>query len=216
VAAEAEKLNAKLAELDDILKSAARFLPPDLRAAVFAAPKNPIVERFGGARPQCKWGPVVFEILSGRGAGMTTTELRAALQLTPLADDLVSAPNGLYNALTKLVKKGELLRIGQYYCLPGQEPGGLAQSKTARLTAFVWDLLEQHPRGITSREIADTMRGTEHEDYLKSSPSIIYNVLSKFTVQGKATKEGRIYSIADRDRSVADEPSLFRPRVVRG
>jgi len=229
IKAERDVVAAQVETLSEKLKESARFLPINMRAALFATTDNSQRTR--------KWAPTLIRILSEANRGMTTAELKQALQLTPLADDVGVYGNALYNALRKMIHRGEIEKTGEYYGLPGKDAppaqrqlvGGL---KVGSMAFEIMGILKRHPNGLTSKDIVTELQATDQAGRLKSSPSMVYNVLARFLAQQKLMRKDGIFRLAKPNEppgAVAQDGSetgsrgavtpleLFpKPRVVSG
>lgn len=147
--------------------------------------------------------------LTTRNAGKPLSPrdlIKAALD-SPLKDRVRRNTNTIYNAISRLVDRGELLRLGTLVIDPdvevhlraiGQNPLSLLplSEKLKGAPAVVHELLLRHPQGVVARELMDEMRAHAHlKEKLTRNPQYGYTVLSRMVQRGQLAREGSLYKL---------------------
>lgn len=194
-------------------------LDAKLNALRLILPDGVVNELFGrvGPRPETrshteggrtrKWAPAVFRMLEEAGHGLTTADIRKRLEGTELAEQVGPYGNALYNALSKMVAKRELIKDGEHYCLPRQgKPEGAANNQRgADYQAAILAALVREPLG--SGDIITALRSSPVADRIGKSASYVYTVLSRMAAAGEINKEGALYSLPHKE----NEPPYGHP-----
>lgn len=192
----------ELSHLVAFLKAAGRadWIPDNLIIVSAAANQRAVLP--GKARAEHgTWTSEIRHILDKAPNGMTFEHIKLALEETPLADRLTSNPNGFYNGVSILEKRGEAakykgrvftvplldafkerVRAGEIEDLSGKE-GAITVSEAAV------ELINQHPNGIKARDLTEALVRA------KAAPSAgsVYNVLSKLATRGRVRRSEGVY-----------------------
>jgi hypothetical protein len=200
---------ARVRALDAKLDAIRLWLPDTLAARVFPPETSDEGDGLTSERKR-KWAPTVMGILRESTHGLTTADIRARLVDTPLFDQAGRYGNALYNALSKMVAKGDLLKDGEYYCLPGQSRPENAPKRPASQGGYEQAIKEVLGKtgGLKSGDIIGALRQTEFGSGLGKSTGYFYSVLNKMLATGALQKEGRMYSLPPE----ANEPSDGDPQ----
>lgn len=220
VAREYEALGHRLDRLNKQVDALALFLPVHVHERLFE------VAHEGGR--QRKWAPTIFRILEDAGHGLTSGEIKDGLKGTDLEGEIGPHGNSLYNALSKIVSKGELSKINHYYCLPGQKPPEHAvnQSSSTQVELDVIQVLRSKSEGVRSMEIVQTILRTQMPSAsgMRKSTGGFYKALALLVAAGKVVKQGRLYMLPKNENEPSDAPPSNgsdagsedgRPRTLR-
>ncbi|WP_331308827.1 hypothetical protein [Methylobacterium oryzae] len=200
VAREYEALGQRLDRLNKQVEALALFLPAHVHERLF----EPTQE---GGRPR-KWAPVIFRMLEDAGHGLTTSDIKEGLKGTDLETEIGPHGNSLYNALSKMTLKGELLRERSYYCLPGQQPPANASGRPGarQIDLDVVRVLSSKPSGLKSMEIVQEILRAQmpSSSGMQKSTGGFYKALSLLVAAGKVTKQGHLYKLPHHENEPSD------------
>lgn len=195
VAREHEALGKQLEALNAKLSAAALFMPPEMQAAL-AADGGGEDDASGGGHVR-KWAPVLLGFLRESEHGLTTADIKEKLEGHPLEQDIGAYGGALYNALRKMVSKGELKKDGDYYCLSWQTrpPDAAVHERGVMRPTILQVIADQGP--IKSADIVKYIM--DHDlapaHGMKRSTGAFFKALSVLVTQGKVIKEGKLYRV---------------------
>ena len=198
-AVQLSEMERRVAAMDAKLEAIRLWLPEGIISQVFEESEP---ESDGEGNSRRKWAPLIFGMLKTAGHGLTTQDIKRRFQGTPLEDDIRSKPNALYNALSKMTQKRDLIRDGDYYCLPGQgKPSGAADHsrRSGAYEAGILGVLARFPSGLASGGIVSELRKTPVGEGMGRSTGYFYKVLARMLDDGVITKAGPLYSLPPKE-----------------
>lgn len=199
VAQEHAALSRRLDELNGKLTAIATFVPPHIKVLLGATPSQA-----GGERSETpsrrKWAPSVYHVLMQEGHGLTVSEIKDKLAGNPLVESVGKHNSALYNALSKMVGKGDLIKDGSYYCLPGQsrpENASDESSQSLKMEA-IREALKASLVSLRSADILKNILDSGHpaSKGMGKSAGAFYKALSSMTQSGEVIREGRQYRLS--------------------
>lgn len=204
IARQHEALGKQLEALNAKLSAAALFMPPEMQAAL-TTDGGGEDDANGGGQSR-KWAPVLLGLLHESEYGLTTADLRERLEGHPLEKDIGAYGGALYNALRKMVSKGELKKDNDYYCLPWQArpPNAVVHERGVMQPTILQVIAEQGP--IKSADIVQHImdHGLAPANGMKRSTGAFFKALSVLVNQGKVIKEGKLYRLASNENEPHD------------
>lgn len=200
IAREYEALGRRLDRLNKQVEALALFLPAHVHDRLFESAKE-------SGRPR-KWAPTIFRMLEDAGHGLAAVDIKEGLKGTELEAEIGPHGNSLYNALSKMVLKGELSRVSAYYCLPGQSPPANAANKPGarQIDLDVVRVLSSKPSGLKSMEIVQEILRAQmpSSSGMQKSTGGFYKALSLLVAAGKVTKQGHLYRLPPNENEPSD------------
>lgn len=196
IALEIDRLTGELTKLDAKLDGIKHWLSPELEAQVFSDDVE--IEENGTAHPQSrKWAPVILPIFREAGPGLLQKEVKEKLKAidSPLYFETGLQGGALYNALSKMVKKGELVRDGNYFCLPGQgKPDNSVRSNSRKdYEEAIISVLKERPDGLKSSMLIEKLKKTTVGENIIKSSGYVFKVLSWMLEINSISKDGQRY-----------------------
>lgn len=195
VAREHEAIAKRLEALNAKLSAAALFMPPEMRAVL--ATDNEGDEEGGDQNRGRKWAPTILSFLGESKYGLTTADIRQKLEGHPLEQDVGAYGGALYNALRKMIGRGEITKNGDYYCLPWQTkpPNAPTHERGSIRPAILRAISERGP--IKSGDILTYLMNNDPAvaNGMKRSTGAFYKSLSVLVHEGRIVKEGRLYRV---------------------
>jgi hypothetical protein len=199
-----EAIGKQLDTLNAKLSAAALFMPPEMQAALAVDGGGDDEGNSGGQAR--KWAPVLLGFLRESEHGLTTADIRQRLEGHPLEHDVGAYGGALYNALRKMVSKGELNKDGDYYCLPWQTKplSAPVQERGVMRPTILQVVADRGP--IKSSDIIQHI--LDHDlapaNGMKRSTGAFYKALSGLVNEGKVVKEGKLYRVSSNENEPHD------------
>ncbi len=204
VARQHEALGKQLEALNAKLTAAALFMPPEMQAAL-TVDGDGEDDGNGGGQTR-KWAPVLLGFLRESEHGLTTADLKERLEGHPLEQDIGAYGGALYNALRKMVSKGELKKDGDYYCLAWQTrpPDASVHERGVMQPTILRVIADQGP--IKSADIVQHImdHNLPPASGMKRSTGAFFKALSVLVNQGKVVKEGKLYRVPSNENEPHD------------
>jgi hypothetical protein len=212
-----EALTAKRKMIHELLAELGKVVPESVeyRASQDVAKqvgKVTIVRRprrgnidVGGAT----WLTEIARILADEKDGVTYDDLRAGIDLGPLADRLRQSDKGLYGGVGKLEAKRELFKHNgrlfspeNYNDFMRRLKAGLVedvqypsqQARPSPIGDAILAFINANPAGVESGQIVDELRrNPAFADVVTRNSTAAYNVLKRLLDRSQIRKEGRLY-----------------------
>ena len=198
---EIETLQKQLAEEDRWLEAVKLIVPASLLAGIEEA----IEGAQEGSERSSIWREAAIEALLSANRGMLPKELAQFIKehgSNDAKDRIVRNPNGLYNALSRMVRDDQVIKLGDKFYLPGlyhalERSGELEDDADDRsmlgVGAFILSLFSESDRFLP-RDIISKMR--EHEEYaerIEGNPQYGYSAIARLVRQRRLEKDGSHY-----------------------
>lgn len=204
MAREHEALAKRLETLNAKLAAASLFMPPQMKAALAVDGEGD--EEGGGPNRGRKWAPTILSILGDSKYGLTTADLMQRLEGHPLEQDVGPYGGALYNAMRKMIGRGEITKKGDYYCLPWQTkpPTAPEHDRGSIRPAILRIISERGP--IKSADILSYLMSNDPAiaSGMKRSTGAFYKSLSVLIRDGKIIKEGKLYRVPSKENEPSD------------
>lgn len=150
------------------------------------------------------WIDLVLFALGKADGGRTQRYILEFGKNTPLADRIKRTPNGLYNAVSRLVGRGQVVRHGDLFYLPqlwaAIEAGDAADnpesslSTTKTMAEAIFDVLSDgKPR--EPKAIFASIQDEGVAEKLRRNPQYGYTVLGRLSATGQIEKSDGHYSL---------------------
>ena len=191
------QLSAKIQELKQKI-AAAEFLLPAMAPGAQTA----------GADSIKNWTDLVLFALEKADGGRTQRYMLEFGQNTPMADRIKRSPNGLYNAVSRLLGRREIVRHGDLFYLPQaweaiqagdivDNPEPFPQSAKTTKEAIFDLLADGTPR--SPKEIFDAITNEDVAARLRRNPQYGYTLLGRMYALKQLEKRDGLYTIPDGD-----------------
>ena len=157
------------------------------------------------------WIGELRRLLAAANRGVAHQEALASLKSTPLGDRTSAGDKGFYNAVSRLEKRGELVKAsGLLYSkkmademvargepLPGQSLE--SRRRAGSSAAIVLQVLREHPEGLIAPDLKDAAAAVPGApESIAKHGQYIYNVLSTLIGQCEVEKDANgVYRIRE-------------------
>jgi len=155
------------------------------------------------------WMSEISRLLSDERDGMTYEDLRAGINLGPLAERLKQSDKGLYGGVAKLEARGELTKHNGRLFDPDHHADFLRrvavglvedtphisqQTRPSPMAEAIFSLLVVHPSGVDASEIVKNMKDhPQFSEVVSKNKTSVYNVLKRMIDRDQIRKEGKTY-----------------------
>lgn len=157
--------------------------------------------------PTITWREAILGVLVEAGKGLEPHEITRALKKTDFKDRVTGNPNGLYNTITRMAAKGDLLRKGKLVyasdVLDRMIKNG-ADISTVGKTAYevqpdstaslIVKVLNENPQGLRGARILEKLKQEENAPKsVFNHSSFLYTILGKLVARNVIVKRGKVF-----------------------
>lgn len=233
IAEELEKLQRQLEAEDKWFEAIKLIVPHDLLSSIEEA----VAGAKEGPEKVSIWRQAVADALAAADFGMLPKDVALFIKEHGSAEAkerIVRNPNGVYNALYRMHKDGQIVRHGdKFYRIDlyedllasGELDDDADDRGSSGVNAFILSLVGEWDR-VLPRDVIAKLR--EHEEYSKRverNPQYGYSALARLVRQGRLEKDGAYYSRTLKKNEPSDVPASNgsdagsdddgRPRALR-
>lgn len=202
IAEEIEKLQRLLEAEDRWFEAIRLIVPHDLLAGI----RDVVAEEKEGTEKASVWRDAVMSALAGASSGMLPRDVALFIKEQGTADakdKIARNPNGIYNALNRLLGDGQIVRHGDKFyrsdlyeelSANGELEDDADEHGLTGVNAFILSLIGEWDK-VPPREVISKLR--EHPEYSKRverNPQYGYSALARLVRQGRLEKDGAYYS----------------------
>jgi hypothetical protein len=222
VAAVYEESGKRLAELDAKLDALSHFLPEGTLEALLKPKFAP------NPRPRVEWPftDLVLDALASWTGGMTPSNIRAKLSEDPIvAERVTRSINGVSNALSRLLAKGEVIKVGNRYYHPDVhaliQGGEVAEEQVANeakpsFNSWMHDVTRRLGKAFTASDAISAAKAERYgSETLETQPSRVYSWLSRELYRKKLVKDGDYYRHPDDENGAPNGDATGAPETGR-
>lgn len=212
IAGELEKLQHQLAEEDRWYEAVKLIVPPHLLLGVEEA----INGAQEGPEKVSIWRQAVSEALGAATHGMLPREIAASIKEQgsyEAKERIVRNPNGLYNALSRMLSDGQVFKHGDKFYRLGlyQElihKGELDEDADERSTlgvgAFILSFIGEWDSLLPREIIAKLRESDEYAERIEQNPQYGYSAIARLVRQGRLVKDGAYYRLPHKENEPHD------------
>ena len=174
-------------------------------------------------RHEKSWPDTIKDIVTAQPRGMTVSDIKLETAKTHLGERLKETDAAFYGAISKLEKRGKLIRYKGYFFTPEAyaqfqsdvEKGVTKDIKTAAKSAHkspakdvVIKFLKGRPNGAEPYEIIDALLASPTtRDAVEKNRNSIYNLLSRMAKRDELVRDGSAYRLPSKKNEAPAEQS---------